>query len=61
VARNLALELYSVRFLAGGQFEAFDDLLFIHKDLAFEILWTLSGRLREANDKMAFMTMTGRF
>jgi CRP-like cAMP-binding protein len=45
--------------------EAFEDLLFIHKDLAFEILWnfikTLSGRLREANDKMAFMTMTGRF
>jgi len=45
--------------------EAFEDLLFIHKDLAFEILWnfirTLSGRLRDANDKMAFMTMTGRF
>jgi CRP-like cAMP-binding protein len=45
--------------------EAFEDLLFIHKDLAFEILWnfikTLSARLREANDKMAFMTMTGRF
>jgi CRP/FNR family cyclic AMP-dependent transcriptional regulator len=45
--------------------EAFEDLLFVHKDLAFEILWnfvkTLSGRLREANDKMAFMTVTSRF
>jgi len=45
--------------------EAFEDLLFIHKDLAYEILWnfikTLSGRLREANDKMAFMSVTGRF
>jgi CRP/FNR family transcriptional regulator, cyclic AMP receptor protein len=45
--------------------EAFEDLLFIHKDLAYEILWNfvkiLSGRLREANDKMAFLTVTGRF
>jgi CRP-like cAMP-binding protein len=45
--------------------EAFEDLLFIHKDLAYEILWnfikTLSGRLREANDKMAFMSVTGKF
>lgn len=45
--------------------EAFEDLLFIHKDLAYEILWNfikiLSGRLREANDKMAFMSVTGRF
>ena len=32
---------------------------------AYEILWnfvkTLSGRLRDANDKMAFMTVTARF
>lgn len=45
--------------------EAFEDLLFIHKDLAYEILWnftkTLSTRLREANDKMAFMSVTGKF
>lgn len=45
--------------------EAFEDLLFVHKDLAYEILWnfvkTLSGRLREANDKMAFMTVTAKF
>ena len=45
--------------------EAFEDLLFVHKDLAYEILWnfvkTLSGRLREANDKMAFMTVTSKF
>jgi hypothetical protein len=40
-------------------------LLFIHKDLAFEILWNfvkiLSQRLRETNDKMAFLTISGRF
>ena len=45
--------------------EAFEDLLFIHKDLAYEILWNfikiLSQRLRETNDKMAFMSVTGRF
>ena len=45
--------------------EAFEDLLFIHKDLAYEILWnftkTLSNRLREANDKMAFMSVTSKF
>ena len=45
--------------------EAFEDLLFLHKDLAYEILWnfikTLSGRLREANDKMAFMSVTSKF
>lgn len=45
--------------------EAFEDLLFIHKDLAYEILWNfikiLSHRLRDANDKMAFMSVTGRF
>jgi CRP-like cAMP-binding protein len=45
--------------------EAFEDLLFIHKDLAYEILWNfikiLSQRLRETNDKMAFMSITGRF
>ncbi|MDD9946871.1 MAG: cyclic nucleotide-binding domain-containing protein [Myxococcales bacterium] len=45
--------------------EAFEDLLFLHKELAYEILWNfikiLSGRLRETNDKMAFMSVTGRF
>lgn len=45
--------------------EAFEDLLFIHKDLAYEILWNfvkiLSHRLRDANDKMAFLSVTGRF
>ena len=45
--------------------EAFEDLLFIHKDLAYEILWNfvriLTQRLRESNDKMAFLSVTGRF
>lgn len=45
--------------------EALEDLLFLHKDLAYEILWnfvkTLSARLRETNDKMTFLSATGRF
>lgn len=45
--------------------DAFDDLLFLHKDLAFEVLWscvrTLSGRLRETNDKLTFLSTSGKF
>jgi len=47
------------------QKEALEDLLFVHKDLAYEILWnfvkTLSSRLRETNDKMTFLSVTGKF
>jgi CRP-like cAMP-binding protein len=43
----------------------FDDLLFLHKDLAFEVLWscvrTLSARLRETNDKLTFLSTSGKF
>ena len=45
--------------------ESMQDLLFIHKDLAYEILWNivkiLSRRLRETNDKMTFMSVSGKF
>jgi CRP-like cAMP-binding protein len=45
--------------------DAFEDLLFINKELAYEILWNfvkiLSHRLRDANDKMAFMTVSSKF
>lgn len=45
--------------------EALEDLLFLHKDLAYEILWNfvriLSARLRETNDKMTFLSVTGKF
>ncbi len=45
--------------------ESLEDLLFLHKDLAYEILWnfvrTLSSRLRETNDKMTFLSVTGKF
>jgi CRP/FNR family transcriptional regulator, cyclic AMP receptor protein len=45
--------------------EAFDDLLFLHKDLAFEVLWNcvrlLSGRLRETNEKLTFLTTSQKF
>jgi CRP/FNR family cyclic AMP-dependent transcriptional regulator len=41
------------------------DLLFVDRDLAYDLLWsfvrTLSGRLRETNDKMTFLAVTGRF
>jgi CRP-like cAMP-binding protein len=45
--------------------EALEDLLFLDKDLAYEILWNfvriLSSRLRETNDKMTFLSVTGKF
>ncbi len=45
--------------------DGFDDLLFLHKDLAYEVLWSvvrmLVGRLRETNDKLTFLSVSGRF
>ncbi len=45
--------------------EALEDLLFLNRNLAYEILWNfvkiLSSRLRETNDKMTFLTATGKF
>ena len=45
--------------------EDLEDLLFVDRDLAYELLWsfvrTLSGRLRETNDKMTFLSVTNRF
>lgn len=45
--------------------DAFDDLLFFHKDLAYEVLWScvrmLASRLRETNDKLTFLSTSGRF
>ena len=42
-----------------------EDLLFVDRDMAYEILWnfvrTLSGRLRETNDKMTFLSVTNKF
>ncbi len=41
------------------------DLLFVDRDLAYELLWTfvytLSARLRGSNDKMTFLSATSRF
>jgi len=44
----------------------FEDLLFMNKDLAYDMLWTfvrtLSTRLRETNEKMrAFLVLAGKF
>jgi CRP-like cAMP-binding protein len=45
--------------------DAFDDLLFLHKDLAYEVLWAcvrmLSGRLREMNEKLTFLSTSNKF
>lgn len=42
-----------------------EDLLFVDRDLAYELLWnwvrTLSRRLRATNDKMAFLATTSKF
>ncbi len=42
-----------------------EDLLFVDRDLAYELLWnfvrTLSGRLRETNDKMTFLATSNKF
>jgi CRP/FNR family cyclic AMP-dependent transcriptional regulator len=45
--------------------EHLQDLLFIDRELAYELLWsfvrTLSGRLRDTNDKMTFLAASSRF
>lgn len=45
--------------------EDLHDLLFVDRDLAYELLWnlvrTLSGRLRESNDKMIMLSVTAKF
>ena len=42
-----------------------EDLLFVDRDLAYELLWsfvrTLSKRLRETNDKMTFLATSNKF
>jgi len=42
-----------------------EDLLFVDRDLAYELLWnwvrTLSRRLRAMNDKMTFLATTSKF
>ena len=45
--------------------DAFEELLFVHKDLAYEVLWNvvrmLTRRLRETNDKFAMLTFAAKF
>jgi CRP/FNR family cyclic AMP-dependent transcriptional regulator len=45
--------------------EAFDDLLFVEKDLAYEVLWScvriLAARIRDSNDKLTFLTTSAKF
>lgn len=59
-----ALVHNSCRLLAIPK-DGFDDLLFLHKDLAYEVLWsilrTLVRRLRETTDKLTFLSISGKF
>jgi CRP-like cAMP-binding protein len=45
--------------------DGFDDLLFLNKDLAYEVLWSivkmLLRRLRETNDKLTFLSTSNKF
>lgn len=45
--------------------DGFDDLLFLYKDLAYEVLWSivrmLVNRLRETTDKLTFLSVSGKF
>ena len=45
--------------------EDLEDLLFVDRDLAYDLLWnfvrTLTSRLRDTNDKMTFLAVTNRF
>lgn len=42
-----------------------EHLLLVHRDLAYEVLWnvvrTLTVRLRDTTDKVTFLAVTGRF
>jgi len=42
-----------------------EHLMLVHRDLAYEVLWnvvrTLTARLRDTTDKVTFMAVTGRF
>jgi CRP-like cAMP-binding protein len=45
--------------------DGFDDLLFLNKDLAYEVLWSIVAmllkRLRETNDKLTFLSTSSKF
>ena len=45
--------------------DAFEDLLLLHKDLAYEVLWNvvhlLTRRLRETNDKFTMLSLAAKF
>lgn len=45
--------------------DGFDDLLYLNKELAYEVLWSivrmLLRRLRETNDKLTFLSTSNKF
>ena len=64
--RSADARAHSACALAVVSREALDHLMFIDKDLAYDLLWTfvrtLTARLRETNDKIkAFFALSGPF
>ncbi len=61
-ADAVAHEKSTLLCLAGSDLQ---DLMFINRDMAYEILWsfvrTLSARLRETGNKLTFLTVSSRF
>ncbi len=45
--------------------DALEHLLFMHRDLSYEVLWNivrlLAARLRDTTDKVTFLAVTGKF
>ena len=45
--------------------ESFEDLLFLNKALAYEVLWSmvriLTSRLRQTTDKLTFLSVSSKF
>ncbi len=63
--RSADAKVHSRARLLVIQKDALEDLMFLNKDLSYELLWNvvkiLSARVRETNDKMTFLSATGRF
>jgi CRP-like cAMP-binding protein len=63
--RSADARVHEKCLLLSIQREAFEDLLFLHKDLAYEVLWSmvriLSSRLRDTTDKLTFLSVSSKF
>lgn len=64
-ARSADAHIHESAVLLKIKKDAMEHLLFMHRDLAYEVLWNfvrlLSSRLRDTTDKVTFLAVTGRF